>query len=303
MIDQNFREKIIAIAGEAGRHWLAGLPEQIRLYEERWHLQCSAPFALSYNYVAPAKTTTGEDVVLKISFPNNHEFLSEIKALQLYGGQGSIQVLQHDIDNKVVILERALPGTRIGAVKPDKRQISIVSEVLRKIHTPISPKDKASFPSLSDWGKAFQRYRQDFSVQSGPIPKRMFEEAEEIFAQYTFDNQQSVLLHGDLHNDNILLSDRGWLVIDPKGVIGDRAFDVGTYLRNPYADLAEGSNYKEIVKSRMLQFSEELGLESKQVQRWTFANAIISLLWSLEDEKKLSDLYLRNAELISEIRL
>lgn len=287
--------------GKEGERWLNDLPSLVKLYEEKWQLECFDPFQLSYNYVLPAKTKSGEQVVLKIGFPSNHEFRSEIDALKFYEGNGAIKVIQEDLTNKAVLLERAVPGIRVGDVQPDDKQITTVSETIKKIHKPVQFQSNSVFPTLVDWAKAFKRYQQNFDLNTGPIPKRMFEEAEEIFSQYTVDDKNSLLLHGDLHNDNILLSERGWLAIDPKGVIGNQEFEVGTYLRNPLADLPKNSNFKLIETNRILQFSEELSLDKRNLQKWTFANAIISLLWFLEDKRELKEIYLRNAELISEI--
>src|SRR5690606_30028264 len=108
------------------------------------------------------------------------------------------------------------------------------------------------FPSLSDWFKAFNRYRNNLSVDLGPIPKTIFETAEGIFKEFLQENKEQVLLHGDLHNDNILLSQRGWLAIDPKGIVGEREFELGAYLRNPYYDLPKDCNHKEVEKARIL---------------------------------------------------
>ena len=42
-----------------------------------------------------------------------------------------------------------------------------------------------------------------------------------------------ILLHGDLHHWNILSdADRGWMAIDPKGVIGASCLDVGRFINN-----------------------------------------------------------------------
>ena len=40
-------------------------------------------------------------------------------------------------------------------------------------------------------------------------------------------------LHGDLHHENIMHGPRGWLAIDPKGVLGDPAFDAANWFYNP----------------------------------------------------------------------
>lgn len=302
-MNEQFSKKIISLAGDDGRSWLDNLPKLIKFYEEKWQIRCFDPFPLSYNYVLPAATSDGKPVVLKIGFPNNHEFAKEIGALKFYGGNGAINVLQEDLENKVVLLERAVPGIRIGDVSPDSKQISLVVEVIKKIHKPISQINDYDFSTLTDWFKAFVRYRQNFDIKTGPIPTRMLEEAEETFTQHHADSRANLLLHGDLHNDNILFSERGWLIIDPKGVLGNQEFEVGTFLRNPLADLPKNSSYKLIEKNRILQFADELQLDKRDLQRWTFANAIISLLWFLEDEGEIKEIYLRDAELISDIKL
>ena len=43
-----------------------------------------------------------------------------------------------------------------------------------------------------------------------------------------------MLLHGDLHHDNILTATREpYLAIDPKGLVGNRAYDVTAAMLNP----------------------------------------------------------------------
>jgi len=301
-MDQEFINKIIRLRGDAGKKWLKDLPEIIKQYERKWGITVFPPFNLSYNYVVPAKTVGGEDIVLKISFPENDEFPSEIEALKFFGGVGAITVLKEDINNGVVLLEKAEPGERLRDIVSDKQQISIASQIIKKLHKPIIKDTFFPFPTVSDWGKAFDRYKTKFLKTSGPVPKYIFDRAEGIFKEHTKDNKEQVLLHGDLHSDNILSSQRGWLVIDPKGLIGEREFELGAYLRNPVYDYPKGSNYKKLEKERTIQFSEELGFDKQRILNWAFACAVISILWFLEDEDKFSNIYLQNAELLNEIR-
>lgn len=301
-MNDDFIKKIVALCGDKGKKWLAALPETINTYERKWDLKVSSPFPLSYNYVAPAKTSEGKDVVLKISFPDNHEFSAEIEALKFFHGDVAIKILQEDLQRGVVLLERAVPGVRLRDITPDSEQIHIASNVLKKLHKPISHSASPLFPTINDWAKAFTRYRTEHSLTTGPVPKELFEKGESIFTEYTQEKKEQVLLHGDLHSDNILSSDRGWLVIDPKGVIGEAEFELGAYLRNPYYDYPKGSDYKKLETDRIVQFSEELGFDKERLRNWAFACAVISLLWFLEDEKYFKDIYVQNAELINGIR-
>ena len=42
-------------------------------------------------------------------------------------------------------------------------------------------------------------------------------------------------MHGDLHHDNIVSAQREpWLVIDPKGLVGDPGYETGPFINNPY---------------------------------------------------------------------
>lgn len=301
-MDDKFVKKIITLRANLGKKWLRDIPEIVKQYEYQWKLRCFSPFPLSYNYVVPAKRNSKEDVVLKISFPQNHEFELEVKALKFFDGIGAIKVLQEDMKKGVVLLERAQPGLRIRDISADEEQISIVCEILRKLHRPIPKIFPTIFPTLSDWADVFKRYRIKFPNNSGPIPSLMSDRAEEIFLQFPKEKKEHVLLHGDLHNDNVLFSKRGWLIIDPKGVIGEKEFELAVFLRNPYEDLPKNSNYKKIETERIIKFSERLGFDKRRILDWIFASAIISLLWFLEDENEFKKIYVRNATLLNEIQ-
>jgi len=302
-VNEDFIKKIITLRGDTGKKWLEDIPTTIKKYEKEWGITCVSPFPLSYNYVTPAKTQDGKCVVLKISFPDNHEFTLEHEALNFYDGIGSIKVLREDIKNGIMLLEMAEPGTRLRDIYSDEKQISLASDVMRKMYRPVSNTIASLFPTIPDWAKAFDRYRTKFSTISGPVPQWMFDKAENTFSELPKDRKELVLLHGDLHGDNILLSKRGWLAIDPKGIVGEREFELGAYLRNPYYDHPRGSDYKKLETNRIVQFSEELGFDKKRVLDWSFACAVISLLWFLEDEDCFKDIYVNNAMLINEIRL
>jgi len=302
-MNEEFIKRVVALKGDKGKKWLEDLPQIIEHYEEKWKIKVFPPFHLSYNYVAPAHASNGKHGVLKISFPDNHEFIMELEALNFYNGDGSIRILQEDRENEAILLEKAEPGVRLREITNEKKQISLASQVLKKLHKPISLNYSFKFPALTDWAKAFDRHKKTFVSKSDPIPQWMFEKANEIFTQYIKENKEQVLLHGDLHSDNILFSERGWLSIDPKGVIGERAFELGAYLRNPYYDFPKGSDYKKLEINRISQFSEELGLDKERIRNWAFACAVISLIWFLEDEKYFKNIYVQNAELLNEIKL
>ena len=90
-------------------------------------------------------------------------------------------------------------------------------------------------------------------------------------------------MHGDFHHFNILSSERGWLIIDPKGVIGPAGYEVGPFLINPWGDLLSGNNYREMTKRRIDILHERLGFERERIREWGLAHAVLSAWWSIED--------------------
>jgi streptomycin 6-kinase len=90
-------------------------------------------------------------------------------------------------------------------------------------------------------------------------------------------------MHGDFHHYNILSSERGWLVIDPKGVIGPAGYEVGPFMLNPWEKLSDGGNYKSMIKKRIDILHEHLGFERERILEWSLAHAVLSAWWSFED--------------------
>ncbi|MBT3249942.1 MAG: phosphotransferase [Candidatus Pacebacteria bacterium] len=302
-MNDDFCNKIFKLHGEAGKQWLKSIPEIIKKYQEKWKIKVYPPFELSYNYVCPAETFGGEKVVLKLAFPGDNEFKLELEALKRFSSEVSIQIIGEDADHGALLLERAMPGLPISGVKVDEDQIHLAAQVISQLHKPIDNDSISIFPSVSDWAKAFERYKQKYPTNSGPVPNKIFDLGEKIFSELLKDKKEQVLLHGDLHNDNIISSERGWLVIDPKGVVGEREFELGAYLRNPYYDLPKGSNYKKLQIRRIIQFSEELGFDKHRVHHWATGCAVISLLWFLEDEGELKSIYIENVKLLNSLKV
>src|SRR5690348_2928247 len=94
-LSEIFRRTVIGTY-EDGVEWLERLPALIDLMARRWSLTVGPAFAnLSYNYVAPAVTSDGVEVVLKLG-PPNPELSSEMEALRIYDGRGAARLLQCD---------------------------------------------------------------------------------------------------------------------------------------------------------------------------------------------------------------
>jgi streptomycin 6-kinase len=283
-IPNDFARAVVAFRGAEGESWLRSLNSIVEECAARWSLEVGPPFLpLSYNYVASATRADGARLVLKVCFPDA-EAATEREALRLFDGHGSVRMLDSDAEHGALLLERLEPGTKLAEMceTDDEGATSFAASVMRTLRRPAP--DAHDFPSVARWGEGFGRHRARFGGKTGPIPVRLFEEAEALFRDLNDSAAEAVLLHGDLHHENILAAHRGpWLSIDPKGVVGEPAYEVGALLRNPNNQILAWPNLARVMERRVRQLSDELGFKRERVRGWGLSQAILAAIWSCED--------------------
>jgi streptomycin 6-kinase len=279
-----------SIFGDDGRQWIADLPALIDGCSQRWGLTEVQPVPnLSYNFVAFAKRGD-EKMVLKIGVPNR-ELTSEMATLRLFNGEGACRLIDYDEEKGFLLLERLQPGVMLSTMEDDEEATHIAADVMSKIWRSgldvlsgdsYSTSD-SKFIRLSDWFDGLKRLRVMFNGGTGPLNGNLVDRVEQSAKDFFAENHKPVLMHGDFHHFNILSSERGWLVIDPKGVIGPAAYEVGPLLINPWGDLLNGNNYRLMTKRRIDILHEKLGFERERIREWGLAHAILSAWWGIED--------------------
>ena len=300
VIPDDFKREMIALHGDEGHVWLDRLPAILAACEERWAITIGSPFAdLSFNYVAHAVQADGTKVVVKACSPTD-EFISESTALRLFDGHGMAQLLAYDTTDEVMLLESLRPGTALATMEDDERAISIATSVMRQLWRPALTEHP--FKSVFDWGKGFTRLRQHFDGGNGPFPAALLAEAETLYAELSASMAPPVLLHGDLHQDNILAAERHpWLAIDPKGLIGEPAYETGSLLRNPLPQILRVPQPGRLLARRIDQLAEELDIDRARIRNWGLAQSVLAAWWSIEDFGHVSEEYLACAALLASL--
>ena len=309
--------------GEDGEQLIANLPAFIEEASARWGLTRVQPVDnLSYNFVAfatsslaRALTGSGEgSVVLKIGVPRD-ELTSEIAALRLFNGEGACQLIDADEERGFLLLERLTPGQMLSTMEDDEQATHIGAEVMRKIwkRGPDTPSatisgysttiDTAKFIRLSDWFDGLKELRERFEGGTGPLNERIVDRVERAVQEFFAENHRPVLMHGDFHHFNILSSERGWLVIDPKGVIGPAGYEVGPFLINPWGELSQEINQRQMTLRRIDILHEHLGFERERICEWGLAHAVLSAWWHIEDNTKGGDYAMAFAEMMANLPL
>ncbi len=295
-----FRTRITDVFGDEGAAWLDALPALLEEAAARWGLRVGAPFEpFSYNYVAPAVRAGGETAVLKAGVPGA-ELQNEIAALRHYDGRGAVRLLEADAGKGLLLLERVAPGTPLEELDDDEEATRIAVSVMQRLWRP--PPAGHEFPTVGDWLRGFDRHRARCDGGPGPFPARLFDHAAVLAGELLATSAAPVVLHGDLHHWNILRGEREpWLAIDPKGVIGEPAYEGGALLRNPTPDYLQWAGIDRIMTRRVAILAETLGFERERVAGWGFAQAVLSACWSYEDHGAGWDPAIACAEILGRI--
>jgi streptomycin 6-kinase len=276
-----------------------GFPALLDRFRQEWDVVTIEPFFdyIGYAWVAPCVLRDGTKAVLKFA-PPEPEVTNEARAMRLYDGRGAARVLAADEAATALLLERLEPGDTLASLKDDVAATEIAAETFARLYRALPAGHP--FPSMLRWGRAFEQVREKYDGGCGAFPRELFDTVERIYAELCASQDELVLVHGDLHHYNILRSGDGWLAIDPKGIAGERAAEIGPYLYNR----TEGvKDLRAFTVRRIAQFSDRLGVDRQRLVQWGFALAVLSTVWMFQDDGRVPEGHLAVARaLLGEIR-
>ena len=216
-------------------------------------------------------------VVLKVLKQRDEEWRSG-EVLAAFGDGGAVRVYEHIPG--AVLLERLTPATSLVSVAAhdDDQATGILADVVARLDTGVCIDGLAT---VREWGVAFDRFLNSGcdAISSGVVIR-----ARDRYEALCRSQSRVRLLHGDLHHENVVYDDsRGWVAIDPKGVVGESEYEVGAALRNP-RHLEPG-----LLEARMARridiFAARLGLDRDRIAAWASAQAVLSAIWDIEDAR------------------
>lgn len=213
-----------------------------------WGVELGEMFAMSnYSYVAPV----GDGLVLKAQFPDDDESLHEAEALELWGGNGAVRLERADTARRVLLEERAVPGTDLSEL-PEDEATAIAVDTATRLWTPAEPPFRPVLPEIDRW------LRHAAIEGSTLVPL-----ARELLAQ--LEPAADWICHGDLHHHNILRHGDRWVAIDPKPYATEREYDIPSFLWNPmWSDLSDPRRRE----ARIAAFAAA-GLDEWRIRAWT----------------------------------
>ncbi|MFJ5610831.1 aminoglycoside phosphotransferase family protein [Streptomyces sp. NPDC093221] len=274
-IPEDFARGTVAREAGRGREWIAGLPTLVDELLQRW--DCVPEAAVVHGQVGvvlPVRDGEGRSAVLKVSFPHPGN-VHEPDAFAVWRGRGAVRLYARDDARFAMLLERAEPRS-LAEVPDVDEAVALAGALARRLAVPAP----AELPRLRDQAEPWAtELRADLAELAQPLPARTVDAALATLAELGPD-QPDTLVHGDLHFTNVLASAREpWLAIDPKGYVGDPAYDTATLLRDRYEDLLAAPDLKAALLRRVAVFADAAGIDRERARRWAQYRAVTAAVW------------------------
>jgi streptomycin 6-kinase len=177
-------------------------------------------------------------------------------------------LLARDEAGETLLLERCEPGTSLSEIGQEAA-LDLFIERLPRLWRPAGPPFRTLADEAAWWCEYLPRSRH--------IDRDLLETALDALQTLAPAQGEQVLLHQDLHADNVLAAQREpWLVIDPKPLVGEREFAVAPIVRS-----FELGHSKRDVLHRFDRLTSELGLDRERARGWTIGQTVA---WTSDGE-------------------
>lgn len=268
------------IINRFGQEFYAKVLRDIEEYADKWRLT-SFQFIPSYsaNLIFRCCSETFGNAVLKLGNPAFREIFTEYSTLCEYNGGRFCKAFDADIDNGVILEEDVRPGIPLRKESSLDKRLAVFCSIYKGLH--IMPANAEIYPAYLEWVGRITEYmstRHDCKELYGYMKK-----AKEICLSVSSIYSQQMLLHGDLHHDNLLLGRDGqYFIIDPKGVIGDPVFDVPRFILNEFGDEITPELFKKI-NDIIGILEQNLNLPNEIIRQCLYVETAMGACWSAED--------------------
>jgi streptomycin 6-kinase len=261
----------VADAGLTHGVWLERVPDLVKECVDEWELRLGEPYvAGAAGYTVRADLPDGTPAVLKLIYPHR-EAEHEAAALARWDGDGAVRLLAGNKERWAMLIERCDPGIQLAEHDADEALdvlIGLLPRLWKEASEPFRP--------LADEAAWWIEYLPDEWERSGrAVERRLVDAAVDALQTLSVSQGEQVLLHQDLHGENVLAAQREpWLTIDPKPLLGEREFAVAPIVRS-----SELGHSKRHVLHRLDRLTSELGLDRERARGWTIGQ---TMAWALD---------------------
>jgi streptomycin 6-kinase len=254
----------------------------IEIYSKKWKLW-DFQFLEHYsiNAIFFCKSNRHGNCVLKLGLNSQDaEFAGEYNILREYSGKKYVRVFEHNINlekrEKAMLIERCIPGKMLSEEESFEKRAAVFAELFSGLH--VKPKNPRIYESYESWVCNTADYAAEniYLRKLNPYMQKAKALCLEIIKTYN----RKMLLHIDIFADNIVSSNGGYKIIDPKGFTGDPIFDTGQFIFN---ECCENGIEPQKIESAFAILEKSLNIPDKILRQCFYIETIRFICHELSD--------------------
>ncbi|PPK64170.1 phosphotransferase [Actinokineospora auranticolor] len=249
-MSDGFEQRLRRRFGDGVQTWLVGLPALLDRLAARWGLELGQVFPDGNSAVTLRAVRGGVPVVLKVS-PEVEFAAEQADVLRAFAPSGRVPEVLASADG-ALLLEH-IDG-RVGWPTPDR-----FAALLRDLHSAVPDPTRHARRDLTTGSRELaERF-----PPTGPVTAAHLDRGWALMDELAATQRAHVLLHGDLHRDNLLdAGPRGLVVIDPKAILGEPEWDAIDYVLGA-----------DDIPARLTALLDESTLDPDRLEAWCRALA------------------------------
>ncbi|WP_406089163.1 aminoglycoside phosphotransferase family protein [Kitasatospora purpeofusca] len=270
-VPDRLARNVTAVRPEEADRWLTALPALVTAELARLRLTLDRVLDPGGSLALVAYVHRDDDLapaVLKVSL-RTPGTAHEAEALTAWAGRGAVLLLDTaapDPATTVLLLERLHGEIPLRSLAEPKAMLEATS-LLHRLWTPVPPEH--ALPGLPAPSPAATA--ADLPAEA----EALLAEAKEAAAALAASATEEFLLHGDFHHGNVLAADRApWLAIDPRPLVGERAYDLARLALDRADTLVGSPGLPAAVRRRLHQLAEALEVDRDRLRGWTLVRAV-----------------------------
>jgi len=273
----------------AGAHqWLDDLPALVSDLEREWAFTVGPSYQdATEAFVAPVEFDGGGPAVLKLLVPRGRDdAANEITVLRLAGGTGCARLLREDVGRGALLLERLGPSLSTLDLP-----LTVRHEILCAVASQVwRPAPDCGLPTGAQKGAwLIEHITRTWLALDRPCPERTIDHALACARRRiaAHDDERASLVHGDVHQWNVLLAgeaaykpaevlspgEAAYKLVDPDGLLAEREYDLGIIMREDPLELMHGDP-----GDRARWLAARTGLDLVAIHEWGVVERVSTAL-------------------------
>ena len=199
---------------------------------------------------------------------------TEINCLEAYKGKGYCKLWAYNLADHIMLLQRVVPGNQMWDIPDDKERARRMAHLIKDLHIPWD--GQTPYPTYISWIENIG----EILAEKGNMVALLFyvDKALVCYADLVTRHPQNCLLHGDLHQENMLLNEAGgYTIIDPEGAIGPPIIETARFLLNEMP--CEKATIFELVNI----IAPAVDADPKDILQSLFIDTVLTTSWTMEE--------------------